>query len=273
MPGITSRSLKPRLRLNRGDDVAELINLGLPSETCSGLSEPDHPFPRPDVHERLDRVLTKAKPDLVVACYGMNDGIYFPFSEERFGEYKRGINRIIETVTDRGARLILMTPPPFDPLPFRQQGKLLPDGQEKYAWFAIYENYDDVIRRYAAWILEQSEHVEMVIDLHGPMEHFMNEKRKTDPNFVMSNDGVHLNAAGHRILARAILDAWDVKGDQTPSDRLIELIGQRQELLHAAWLSHVGHKRPGVKAGSPLLEANQVAAKIEVEISKLSPVR
>ena len=38
----------------------EMINLGLPSETCSGLSEPDHPFPRPDVHERLDRALAKA---------------------------------------------------------------------------------------------------------------------------------------------------------------------------------------------------------------------
>ncbi|MEM7393390.1 MAG: hypothetical protein AAF492_13685, partial [Verrucomicrobiota bacterium] len=28
--------------------MPELINLGLSSETCSGLSEPDHPFPRPD---------------------------------------------------------------------------------------------------------------------------------------------------------------------------------------------------------------------------------
>src|ERR1700730_16952615 len=33
----------------------ELINLGLSSETISGLSEPDHPFPRPNVHEPLER--------------------------------------------------------------------------------------------------------------------------------------------------------------------------------------------------------------------------
>jgi len=51
----------------------EFLDLGLPSETVSGLSEPGHAggaFPRPDLHERLGRVLEKAKPDLIVACYG-----------------------------------------------------------------------------------------------------------------------------------------------------------------------------------------------------------
>ena len=56
-----------------------IIPLGLASETVSGLSEEGHAggkFPRPDLHERLDRVLEKTKPQLVFACYGMNDGIY-----------------------------------------------------------------------------------------------------------------------------------------------------------------------------------------------------
>src|SRR5436305_15257546 len=46
----------------------EFINMGLPSETVSGLSEQGHAegkFPRPDLHERLDRVLALTKPDLV----------------------------------------------------------------------------------------------------------------------------------------------------------------------------------------------------------------
>src|SRR5258708_30140369 len=54
-------------------DRWELINLGLPSETVSGLSEPDHPYPRPDVHERLETALMKTHPDVVVVCYGIND--------------------------------------------------------------------------------------------------------------------------------------------------------------------------------------------------------
>ena len=51
----------------------EILNLGLPSETISGLSEKGHAggrFPRPNLFERLDRVLEKTKPDLVIACYG-----------------------------------------------------------------------------------------------------------------------------------------------------------------------------------------------------------
>src|SRR5579872_6429319 len=43
--------IEAQLRLQNPGHVPEIINLGLPSETCSGLSEPEHPFPRPDVHE------------------------------------------------------------------------------------------------------------------------------------------------------------------------------------------------------------------------------
>ena len=90
------------------------------------------------MHERLQRALDKARPDVVVACYGMNDGIYYPFDEQRFAAYQDGINRLIEKVQASGARLILMTPPPFDPLPLRKQGKLRSVDAEKFAWFAIY---------------------------------------------------------------------------------------------------------------------------------------
>ena len=39
-----------------------LLNLGLPSaETACGLSEPDHPYPRPDVHG-ASRCVAKTKP-------------------------------------------------------------------------------------------------------------------------------------------------------------------------------------------------------------------
>src|ERR687894_275261 len=71
--------LEAYLRVKDPTLRCEFLDLGLPSETVSGLSEPGHAggqFPRPDLHERLDRVLEQARPALVVACYGMNDGIY-----------------------------------------------------------------------------------------------------------------------------------------------------------------------------------------------------
>lgn len=252
-----------------GDRLPELINLGLPSETCSGLSEPDHPFPRPDVHERLDRVLARAKPDLVVACYGMNDGIYYPFGEERFAAFKRGVNRLIEKVHAAGAKLVLMTPPAFDPLPMRRKGKLLPAGRKKYSWFAIYEGYDEVLTRYAEWILAQKERVEAVIDLHSAIRSHLAERRKTKPDFVMSGDGVHLDDEGHRVIAAAILRAWQVKGNPEEVDtKLLELVTRRQTVLHEAWLTRVGHRRPGMKDGLPLPEAEARASKIDEGIQE-----
>ncbi|MCE9527797.1 MAG: hypothetical protein K8R36_17275 [Planctomycetales bacterium] len=110
----------------------ELINLGLPSETVSGLSEPGHAggaFPRPDVHERLGRVLEKVKPDLVVACYGMNCGMYYPLSKERMEKFQSGILRLREAAEKAGAKVIHITPPVFDSEPIK--ARTLPAGR---AW-------------------------------------------------------------------------------------------------------------------------------------------
>ncbi len=250
------------------DPMPELINLGLPSETCTGLSEPDHPYPRPNVHERLDRALQKVMPDLVFACYGMNDGIYHPFDEARFVAYQKGINTIIERVHAAGAKLVLMTPPPFDPEPLRAKGKLLPAGKEKYAWFEIYENYDtEVLKKYAEWILQQKDRVEGVIDLRSPVLAYTVEKRKTDPKFTLSSDGVHANAEGHRVMAKAILSALGEDPAQIDglNPKILALTGRRQKILHSAWLSHVGHKRPGMKPGLLLEEARKAVNEIGKE--------
>ena len=258
-----------QFRLQGVEPLPEIVNIGLGSETCSGLSEPDHPFPRPDVHERLDRALAKVKPDVVVACYGMNDGIYYPFGEERFKAYQRGVNRLIEKVHTTGAKLVLMTPPPFDPIPLKGKDKLKPAGEEKYAWFAMYENYDDVLARYGQWIMQQKDRVDMVIDLHTPFMEYLDEKRKKNPQFTLSPDGIHPNSEGHRLLGETILHAWGIESTTEPNAELLKLMTQRTTLLHDAWLSDVGHKRPGVKAGLPLDEANAKAKECESKIDLL----
>src|SRR4051812_21443098 len=77
----------------------DVIGLGLASETLSGLSEDGHAggkFPRPCLFERLERLLEKAKPEIVFACYGMNDGIYLPLDKERVAAFRKGVTRLIE---------------------------------------------------------------------------------------------------------------------------------------------------------------------------------
>lgn len=258
--------LEASLRTGSPEKRFELINLGLPSETASGLSEPEHPFPRPTVHERLERTLDKTKPAVVFACYGMNDGIYYPFSEDHFTAYKEGINKLIDKVKGAGAKLVLITPPPLDPLPLRNRGKLRPAGSDKYAWFAIYENYDkEVLARYADWIMQQGPRVDLVIDIRTPMLKHTEQRRADKADYTMANDGIHFDEDGHRLAASAILAACGLAKQQLGAE-FVKLVQQRQTLLRDAWLSQVGHKRPGVKAGLSMSDAKAKAAELDAKI-------
>ena len=258
-----------RLRVELGDDRPELINLGLPSETCTGLSEPEHPFPRPNVHERLERALAKAKPDVVVVCYGMNDGIYYPLDADRFAQFKAGMRRLVGQIEATGAECVILSPPAFDPEPFRRKGKLLPRTAETFAWFAIYEKYDKVIQTYADWLREDSDLAGLIVNVHDPIRDHLIEVRRKDPDYALSGDGVHINRDGHRLIAQSLMQAWQIEAEEALAENLVDLCHQRHRIIHAAWLSHVGHKRPGGKAGLPLAEAEQEAKLLDVRIGNL----
>lgn len=258
---LIARGIEPR---------PELINLGLPSETCSGLSEPEHPFPRPDVHERLDRALAKSKPDVVVACYGMNDGIYYPLGEQRFARYQAGIEKIEQKVKAAGAKLVLMTPTVFDPNPTKSNKNMQPLGREEYSWKEPYKDYDNVLQKYGEWIMTRKHATDMLVDLRKPLVAALRSKRSKDPKFVFAPDAVHINDSGHKMVATAIANAWGLKDELTAKKELVALVRKKQNLMHNSWLSHVGHKRPGMRDGLPLAEAEKKAATIEVEIQRAS---
>ncbi len=255
----------------------EIIDVGLSSETVSGLSEDGHAggkFPRPDLHERLGRVLAQLKPDLVVACYGMNDGIYFPFAEERFAKFRDGMERLHAAVVATGAAIIHVTPPVFDPVPIA--AKVLPAGRAAYP--QPFEGYDGVLERYAEWLLAQRAQGWDVIDVHGLMAATLGRMRQKDPKFSFSKDGVHPDALGHAVMARAILTAWNLRPDEgelltrlstPPESERLRLIRERRKLLENAWLTATGHTRPGVTAGLPLAEAEAKAAELTARIRAL----
>ncbi len=270
------------LHLQFPEATVEFLNLGLPSETASGLSEPGHAggsFPRPDVHERLARVIEKTRPDVLLACYGMNDGIYYPFSEERFDKFQKGIRKLHDQAAHAGIPVIHITPPVFDPVPLG--GNTLPAGREAYP--SPFEGYNGVLDRYSEWLVAQRGQGWEVIDTHGPMNQFLAAKRQADPKFLLAGDGVHANAQGHWIIAREVLrylGAPDTLLDADSPDRLIQsfprgtevlaLVQQRQGALKDAWLTAVGHQRPGMNAGKPLPQAEQEAAALS---ARLTPSR
>lgn len=247
----------------------EIINAGLPSETLSGLSEGGHAggkFPRPDLHERLDRVLAKTKPDLVFACYGMNDGIYQPFAEERFAKFRAGILRLREKVAAAGAQIIHLTPATFDPLPIKD--KTAPAGAKGFD--KPFELYNETLDRYAAWLLEQRPKSWRVIDVHGAMNQELAQRRAANPQFTFARDGVHPDTAGHWIFTREILRALDQPDDNFTADArytdLLMLVRQRGRILTDAWLTDTGHQRPGMNKGLPLAEAQAKAAELDGKI-------
>jgi len=244
----------------------EFINVGLPSETVSGLSEPEHikyGFPRPDLHERLGRVLAQTKPDLVFACYGMNDGIYLPFDKERFKKYQDGIRWLREEVQKRGAKIVHLTPPVFDEVKGGHPG------------------YSMVLDHYAEWLMAQKTTGWGVVDLHEPMKRALAEQRKREPAFAFANDGVHAGDAGHWLMAQQVLLYLGVKdvaaatnasgmlSGNLHGEELLKLVRQRQDVLKNAWLTATGHKRPQMPVGLPLAEAEKKAGDLEEQIRQL----
>ncbi len=185
-----------------------VVGLGLSSETVCGLTEPVHPYPRPNVHDRLDRILERTQPDVVMTCYGMNDGIYAPLSEDRFAAYKAGIEKVIEKVRAAGAQhQYVITPPPYDPVPVKD--KTVGEDALQFGYQTPYENYDDVLNHYGEWIMTLSAPDITPVDIHTPMLEHLRKNRQQDPNYYLARDGVHPGPAGHWIMAETILKAWN----------------------------------------------------------------
>ncbi len=243
----------------------QVINVGLPSETVSGLSEDGHAggrFPRPDLAERLERVLKETKPDLVFACYGINCGIYQPFDNKRFEKYKAGIKNLQRAVKKSGAKLILITPPIFDDARARKKF-----------------SYDDVMTRYSRWLVELEKSGQSVIDLHTAMVNDLKRRRKQNPKFTFQPDSVHPNAAGHWLIATQLIKWFgDPEPAKTESAKVYfekqkmlgktrKWISDRMTILRDAYLTKSKHKRPGIRAGMSLDKAEKQVSELTKKIS------
>lgn len=229
----------------------DFISIGLSSETTSGLSEKAHPFPRPCVFERLQRALDTIKPTTVIACYGMNDGIYHPQSADRMTAFQDGIRRLSGAVQGAGAQLILLTPPPFDTLPVARHLQLgnAPD----FSYERPFTNYDAVLADYSRWELGLPVgDAALVVDLHSTFLESIKAQREKSRKFSFTKDGIHPGATGHLLMAQTILrsvgidEGWDdLQAELTKieADPLYPLIRDRREKRSAAWLDYIGYTR------------------------------
>jgi lysophospholipase L1-like esterase len=252
--GMYVNDVETYLRVQYPGWQFECINVGLSSETVSGLSEEGH---------------AGGSPRLVFACYGINDGIYMPFDTGRFEKFKNGINWLHEQVEKTGARIIHLTPPYYDEARAKNDG------------------YAAVLNRYADWILKKERsHKWEVIDIHYPMKKYLKAHRKVDAKFgldgfELAQDGVHPGETGHWIIARQILLHLGFKAAAnspgilqsipqiSKAAELLALVTKRENMMRDAWLTATKHSRPGLPVGLPLNEAQAKAEEMMNEIKVL----
>lgn len=262
-------ALETRLIQRFPDRPIELLDLALPSEMGGDADDGGeharrYGFPRPPLSERLERVLDAVRPEVVLACYGMNDGHGGAWNEAWFAAFQDGQRRLRAAVARRIAPLIHCTPPIYD--------RHAPNP-------SCHPDYDQVLGRFARWLCERRGEGWSVVDLHAPMNAALAERRAADPAARFHDDGVHPNDEGHWAMARGM---FATLGDQeavaAPSlaallparlAGLPALVRERLELRRDAWLAHTRHTRPGLAAGLPLAEAEARAAELTRRIAAL----
>lgn len=234
----------------------DVIGLGLSSETLSGLSEPHHAndrFPRPCLFERLGRLLERVQPEVVFACYGINDGIYQPLDPERFAAFKKGVNQLITQCQAAGVKeIFLITPPIYDAT--KKPGEF---------------NYDTVMTEYAAWEMSLKIPGVQVIDLHSAMR-----KARAARSEVFSKDSVHPGEDGHLLMAKTLLAGIGVEIPEETvatihADPLYKLVDQLRRHRSNRWMQHVGYTREKKVGPAPLGDTETESAKIQARIVAL----
>jgi len=241
---------------------AEVINVGLSSETSSGITEVQHAdakFPRPDLFDRLDSVLRVTRPDVVLAMYGMNCGAYQPLDDERFAKFKAGMERLHAAVEKAGATIVHLTPPIYD----KQPEKKGPAGDA---------DYDAVLTAYSDWLLSRRADGWSVIDVHGPMKAALESRRQRQPAATFTPDCIHPNAAGHWAICRAVIAGLGdgaAAADPDLEEKLAPFlpeVTERMKLLRDAYREAAGHARPGTPPGLPIGVAEAEARRITESI-------
>ena len=262
------------LQKNNPQSKYDIISVGLGSETVSGLSEKDHPFPRPCVHTRLDDILRETKPEILFACYGMNDGIYHPQSPERFQAYKDGYDLLISKAKAAGVKqIVLLTPPPYDSVPIRI--KTIEKGE--FGYKTPYVNYNDVLSDYAKYLLSMNKSDVAVVDLNSALVNYVNEKRKSAPQFTLSRDGIHPGSEGHLLMAQIVLKGIGLNFNfMSPSsvqeidnDDFFKLINKKRSKRSNGWLNYIGYTRGKVVKSDSIKEVESEVFELQKQIDSL----
>jgi lysophospholipase L1-like esterase len=147
---------------------------------------------------RFDRDVAAYRPKYVMVLLGMNDGAAKGFDERLFDTYRNDMKALVKKIRDIHATPILITPTMYDATSAKASPK--PDSRGRGGY------YNGVLALYGTWLRELAfEEGLGFVDLHGPLNHFVHQARKTNPKFTLIPDGIHPDANGQLIMAYTVI--------------------------------------------------------------------
>lgn len=184
---------------NHPDLELTFLNWGKSSETITGLTEREHPGPRPYLFERLDTLLESTPVDIIFFCYGINCGIYGEPSPVLFDSYTIGLYSFLEKIKQKGVKTILLTPPPLV-LDVLNQADLLRQEETDYGYQNPYPKYQEEVLQKFHEIVLNSAHETILgkIDIQTPLLRYKNKCYADDP--------IHPNKNGHQLITNTIVE-------------------------------------------------------------------
>jgi lysophospholipase L1-like esterase len=147
---------------------------------------------------RLERDVFAYRPTVLTIMLGMNDGGYRAFNPEIFERYSSGFESILQSVKSAlpGVRITAIEPSPYDDV-------------TRPPTFA--GGYNGVLVRYGRYLRElgAKENLTMA-DLNSSVVAALKKAKSIDPELAkkLLPDRVHPAAAGHLLMAEALLKAW-----------------------------------------------------------------
>lgn len=173
------------------------LNWGKSGETITGLTEEDHPGPRPYLFNRLDSLMDSTAVDIIFFCYGINCGIYGKPSATLFDSYTIGVYSFLEKIKQKGIQTILLTPPPLllNPVVAAKIDTTVPFGYKN-----PYPKYQEEVLQKFYHIIRDIKHESILgtIDIHTPLLRYQSNCYGKDP--------IHPNKNGHQLITNTIIE-------------------------------------------------------------------
>jgi len=135
---------------------------------------------------------------VMTVMLGMNDGGYRAYDLKLFETFSEGYQHIVKKVTEEipGIRLTLIQPSPYD----------------DYTRPPTFEGgYNKTLDQYSSFIQNLADHNRYLdANLNAPVVQALVRAKSADPELAkkLIPDRVHPGAAGHMIMAQALLKAW-----------------------------------------------------------------